>query len=46
MYIWYICIHLVYIMIRVFGNRLGDWGSIPDRVILKTQKMILDAAFA
>ena len=29
---------------RVFANGPGDWGSIPGRVILKTQKMVLDAA--
>ena len=29
---------------RVFANGPEDRGSIPDRVILKTQKMILDAA--
>ena len=27
---------------RVFPNGLGDWGSIPGRVIPKTQKMVLD----
>ena len=31
-------------MSRVFANVLGDLGSIPDRVILKTQKLVLDAA--
>ena len=31
------------LMSRVFANDLGDQGSIPDRVILKTQKMVLDA---
>ena len=31
-------------MSRVFANGLGDRGSIPDWVILKTQKMVLDAA--
>ena len=30
-------------MNRVFTNGLGDWGSIPGRVIPKTQKMLLDA---
>ena len=30
-------------MARVFTNGLGDWGSILDRVIPKTQKMVLDA---
>ena len=31
-------------MSRVFGNGLGNQGSILGRVILKTQKMVLDAA--
>ena len=31
-------------MVRVFANSLGDWGSIPGRVIPKTKKMVLDAA--
>ena len=31
-------------MVKVFANGSGDWGSIPGRVILKTQKMALDAA--
>ena len=30
------------IMLRVFANDLGDRGSIPGRVILKTQKIVLD----
>ena len=30
-------------MSRVFANGLGDWGSIPGRIISKTQKMVLDA---
>ena len=29
-------------MVRVFANGPGDLGSIPDRVMPKTQKMILD----
>ena len=32
------------LMIRVFANGPGDRGSIPGRVIPKTQKMVLDAA--
>ena len=28
----------------MFTNGLGDLGSIPGRVIPKTQKMVLDAA--
>ena len=28
---------------RVFANKPGDLGSIPGRVIPKTQKMVLDA---
>ena len=31
-------------MARVFANGLRDRGSIPGRVIPKTQKMVLDAA--
>ena len=31
-------------MSRVFANGPGDQGSIPGRVIPKTQKMVLDAA--
>ena len=31
-------------MVRVFANGPGDQGSIPGRVIPKTQKMIFDAA--
>ena len=30
-------------MVRVFANGLGDLGSIPGRVIPKTQKMLLAA---
>ena len=29
-------------MVSVFTNGLGDMGSIPGRVIPKTQKMVLD----
>ena len=29
-------------MARVFANGPGDLGSVPDKVIPKTQKMILD----
>ena len=32
-------------MSRVFANGLGDQGSIPGRVIPKTQKMVPDATF-
>ena len=31
-------------MNRVFDNGLRDWGSIPSRVIPKTQKTVLDAS--
>ena len=34
----------IYIMVRVSANRPGDLGSIPGRVILKTQKMVLYAS--
>ena len=30
-------------MVRMFANGPGDQGSIPGRVIPKTQKMVLDA---
>ena len=30
--------------VRVFANGPGDLGSIPGRVISKTQKMVLDAS--
>ena len=32
------------IMVRVFTNGSGDMGSIPGRVIPKTQKMVIDAS--
>ncbi len=32
------------LMSRVFANGLGDRGSLPGRVIPKTQKMVLEAA--
>ena len=38
------CNRVIGLMSRVFANGLGDWGSIPGRVILKTQKTILHAA--
>ena len=31
-------------MSRMFANSSGDVGSIPGRVIPKTQKIVLDAA--
>ena len=31
-------------MSRVFANGPGDQGSIPDQVIPKTQKIVLNAA--
>ena len=31
-------------MVRVFANGLGDLRSFLDRVIPKTQKIVLDAA--
>ena len=31
-------------MVRVFANDRGDRGSIPGRVIPKTQKMVLDSS--
>ena len=32
-------------MVRVFANGPGDLGSILSRVIPKSQKMVIDAAF-
>ena len=32
------------LMSRMFANGPGKRGSVPGRVILKTQKMLLDAA--
>ena len=32
------------VMVRVFANHPGDRGSIPGRVISKTQKMVLDVS--
>ncbi len=32
-------------MSRMFSNGPGDRGSIPGRVLSKTQKMVLDTAF-
>ena len=42
----YICIYVpdIGLAVRVFANGPGDLGSIPDRVISKTQKMVLDAS--
>ena len=34
----------IVLMGKVFANGLGDWGSIPDQVISKTQKMVLDTS--
>ena len=38
------CKILIGLMSRVFTNGPGDQGSIPDRFIPKTQKMVLDIA--
>ena len=41
----YLCIVLdIGLAVRVFANGPGDLGSIPGRVIPKTQKMVLDAS--
>ena len=32
------------LVVRVFANGSGNRGSIPGRVIPKTQKMVLDAS--
>ena len=36
---WYL-LAAIGLMIRVFANGLGDWGSIPGQVMQKTQKMV------
>ena len=38
----YIYIRSIGLVVRVFADSLGDRGSIPDRVIPKTFKMVLD----
>ena len=44
----YVCLHThvevpdIGLAVRVFANRPGGLGSIPGRVIPKTQKMVLD----
>ena len=48
-YILYIYIYIyivpdIGLAVRVFANGPGDLGSIPGRVIPKTQKMVLDAS--
>ena len=30
--------------VKVFAKGLADWGSVPDQVIPKTQKMVVDAS--
>ena len=48
---FYISIYILYIIfyqyiglaVRVFTNGPGNRGSIPDQIIPKTQKMVLDA---
>ena len=36
--------YILYLYTRVFTNDPGDQGSIPGRIIPKTQKMVLDAS--
>ena len=43
-YILYIFIPDIGLAVIVFANGPGDLGSIPGRVIPKTQKMVLDAS--
>ena len=40
----YIYVPDIGLAVRVFANGPGDLGSIPGRVIPKTQKMVLDAS--
>ena len=39
--LWYM-IRAIGLMSRVFAHGPGDWGSIPDRIIPKTLKTVLD----
>ena len=39
----YVCVPDIGLAVRVFANGPGDLGSIPGRVIPKTQKMVLHA---
>ena len=41
---FYFYLPKVGLAVRVFSNGPGDLGSIPGRVIPKTQKMVLDVA--
>ena len=43
-YLLYLFIPDIGLGVRVFANGPGDLGSIPGRVIPKTQKMVLDAS--
>ena len=43
-YIYTLSLILSTYWVRVFANGPGDLGSIPGRVIPKTQKMVLDAS--
>ena len=42
--LYVICKPDIGLAVRVFANGPGDLGSIPGRVIPKTQKMVLDAS--
>ena len=44
-YIYIYINRLIDLIGRVFGNGLGDVGSIPARVIPKTLKMVLDTSW-
>ena len=43
-WVFTICRGLITVGVRVFANGPGDLGSIPGRVIPKTQKMVIDAS--
>ena len=43
-YYYYYYVPDIGLAVRVFANGPGDLGSIPGRVIPKTQKMVLDAS--
>ena len=43
-YYYYNTVPDIGLVVRVFANGPGDLGSVPGRVIPKTQKMVLDAS--
>ena len=42
--IWVCVTKSISLAVRMLANGLGDQGSIPGRIIPKTQKMVLDTS--